>query len=44
MDEEILESLEQSLNKEKQKFEEIKQQPVECKEEKQTLKRQIMSS
>jgi len=44
MDQEILKSLEQSLNKEQQKFEELKQQQLESKEENQTLKRQLMSS
>ena len=33
MDQERLESLEQSLNKEQQKFEELKQQLLECEEE-----------
>jgi hypothetical protein len=38
-----LESLEQYLNKEQQKVEEIKQQLLESEEENQTLKRQTMS-
>ena len=36
--------MEHSLNKEQQKFEELKQQLLECKEENKTLKRKIMSS
>jgi hypothetical protein len=44
LDQERLESLEQSLNKEQQKVEELKQQQLESEEENQTLKRQLMSS
>ena len=39
-----MESLEQYLNKEQQKVEEIKQQLLESEEENQTLKRKLMSS
>jgi hypothetical protein len=44
LDQERLEFLEQTLNKEKQKVKDIKQQQLESEEENQTLKRQLMSS
>ena len=44
LDQERLESLEKSLNKEKKKVEELNQQLLECEEENQNLKRQIKYS